>query len=887
MAASENKGVSPQVDIKVLKWVKIEQNPLQMAAEGRDIEPQYTAEEVSEQFGLPRNTFREFLEKEVAVSEACWSLPFTLLLVISYAMFAILHDSALFIRSAEDSIAHEITEVARWSYAAEYAAHKTVEDVNNVADFWSWVSRGLVPMAFNQEHVFHEIPVWWEDPYNRSHPMYEQISSAPVVRGNFLRNSVIVGGIRMQQERSGDDLVKAPCKTLPSLLDFYGMDCVHGHGYELDPEMRSARFTTNPVMQKWLYTYEDIVEIQSKVWDMERTEWFDRHTRKVEIALPVYNRDLEIHTLFYTNFFESRGGHIWKRTIPLSVVGNWHPSWYYWVADCTWVLCVLYIVITELIEVGKTVKQYGAFGVLSQYFGFWNILDWVSLACAAAVIILYILCMQMTADTNDKMEAIPSPPTGDQDEVAYQSAVKAYVDALEVTVQTGHLLKLWIFAYPFVIIARLFKAYSVQPRLAVMTSTISRAAKDLVHFLIVVASVFLTFVVAGCILFGREVRSFGTFPRAMFACFRMLLGDLMWDELREVGVTEAAIWLSLFIVLVVMVLLNMLLAIIMDHYQEQSKDAMDRLTLWGEARKEVRRFRAENAGRAVPVLRILDAMVAQDQRNAQELLEREDEDIEEEEEDDIGPLVKVTEIVQEYTQEWCTKQGDGVRCVTEQQVTQLMAEAIVEYETKHAKHSDMDEVVYLTRKVDYRTKKIMKMAKDHSKRVQNYNELADLKNMTKEFTIFAEELRGEREAQVKEAEELRNIKRGLLLQLQLRMPDADFSSVIADGGGAKRKAPTKRDGEQVQGDAIYKEHSDIMDETAPPPPPMDQDEDGMVEMVDGNMVRSKDKESRSNIEPGTQGTAELARVQAEGTAKAKKPLAQDEEDDIDAPLPPM
>jgi len=325
----------------------------------------------------------------------------------------------------------------------------------------------------------------------------------------------------------------------------------------------------------------------------------------------------------------------------------------------------------------------------------------------------------------------------------------------------------------------------------------------------------------------------------------------------------------------------------MDHYQEQSKDAMDRLTLWGEARKEVRRFRSENAGRAVPVLRILDAMVAQDQRNAQELLEREDEDIEEEEEDDIGPLVKVTEIVQEYTQEWCTKQGDGVRCVTEQQVTQLMAEAIVEYETKHAKHSDMDEVVYLTRKVDYRTKKIMKMAKDHSKRVQNYNELEDLKNMTKEFTTFAEELRGEREAQVKEAEELRNIKRGLLLQLQLRMPDADFSSVIADGGGAKRKAPTKRDGEQVQGDAIYKEHSDIMDETAPPPPPMDQDEDGMVEMVDGNVVRSKDKQSRSNIEPGTQGTAELARVQAEGTAKAKKPLAQDEEDDMDAPLAPM
>merc|ERR1711862_312274 len=101
-----------------------------------------------------------------------------------------------------------------------------------------------------------------------------------------------------------------------------------------------------------------------------------------------------------------------------------------------------------------------------------------------------------------------------------------------------------------------------------MTKTLSHASSDLFHFMIIFISVFFTFMIFGVVLFFREVRSFTTVSRSLISCFRIMLGDIDWEELRVIGRTEAGIWLWLFIVIVSMLMLNMVLAIIMDNYEE-------------------------------------------------------------------------------------------------------------------------------------------------------------------------------------------------------------------------------------------------------------------------------------------------------------------------------
>eukprot|EP00971_Amphidinium_carterae_P011344 223506-Amphidinium_carterae.1 len=80
-----------------------------------------------------------------------------------------------------------------------------------------------------------------------------EMLSCQVDPGIWLNYNRVVGAIRMQQERTGED--DRPCPNLKALRSFYGLDCVHGLGYELDPEMWIARGPIhNPVrtlVHKW------------------------------------------------------------------------------------------------------------------------------------------------------------------------------------------------------------------------------------------------------------------------------------------------------------------------------------------------------------------------------------------------------------------------------------------------------------------------------------------------------------------------------------------------------------------------------------------------------------------------------------------------------------
>lgn len=111
---------------------------------------------------------------------------------------------------------------------------------------------------------------------------------------------------------------------------------------------------------------------------------------------------------------------------------------------------------------------------------------------------------------------------------------------------------------------RLFKAFSAQPRLAVMTRTLYESSVDVGHFFVVFCTIFLAFSAMAQHLFGHELAEFVTLARASQSSFRVLVGEFDWDAMRTGGRSVAAIWLTSFVVLIVFVMLNMLLSIVMD-----------------------------------------------------------------------------------------------------------------------------------------------------------------------------------------------------------------------------------------------------------------------------------------------------------------------------------
>merc|ERR1740130_2117836 len=81
-------------------------------------------------------------------------------------------------------------------------------------------------------------------------------------------------------------------------------------------------------------------------------------------------------------------------------------------------------------------------------------------------------------------------------------------DVLAEEVLAANNFRVILGTYPMLIVMRLFEAFSHQPRLSIVTSTLGDAMVDLVHFLLVFLSIYVTYAIAGVVLFGREVDGF-------------------------------------------------------------------------------------------------------------------------------------------------------------------------------------------------------------------------------------------------------------------------------------------------------------------------------------------------------------------------------------------
>ena len=121
---------------------------------------------------------------------------------------------------------------------------------------------------------------------------------------------------------------------------------------------------------------------------------------------------------------------------------------------------------------------------------------------------------------------------------------------------------------------RFLKVLDFQPRLALVSATISKAAVNLYYFFIVFLSQVGGFAVCGYLIFGKSSPFFSSPQNAITTCINMFMGDLSADDqMSETHmVLSWKIYYSSFLCITFFVLLNILLAIIVDAYVEV-KDA--------------------------------------------------------------------------------------------------------------------------------------------------------------------------------------------------------------------------------------------------------------------------------------------------------------------------
>lgn len=197
---------------------------------------------------------------------------------------------------------------------------------------------------------------------------------------------------------------------------------------------------------------------------------------------------------FHFMFF--RGGLIEKE---VTVEGVWltttwgASTWLVVVSDVLLVLLNIWICLAEVWRLKSAVKHFGGCREWAKEapWSAWNVVEGLTIVwmvvLVAGVLLLYKDITALTADVKDG-----------------KGAPELY-EKTEDAIDRANWVKWFSVLYLIMTLARLFKGFSAQPRLGLVTNTIWRAGSDILHFLVVFVSVFVAFAVGGVMLFGSKV----------------------------------------------------------------------------------------------------------------------------------------------------------------------------------------------------------------------------------------------------------------------------------------------------------------------------------------------------------------------------------------------
>lgn len=424
-------------------------------------------------------------------------------------------------------------------------------------------------------------------------------------KGVLLHYNRIVGGIKVIKENSKE---RKKCPGHKDLVDFYNKTC-YTLAYPMDPMSWTARRKTYPDNITWFYVRDTEEERNSRALEMEMSSWFNEETERIQIAIPVYTAEFGLHTLITVNFYMSHGGRIWKQILPLSSYAQWYTETYYIVYDSVWFLGLMHIFVSEMREVSQVVKFMGIKGIWKEYLSFWNAVDWLSVFTGFTIVSLAYLSFGQSGLVNAQglaLGEIINAPLGDREK--REAMISEYMDLLYSLVKYVHFLKVVLSCYPLIIVLRLFKAFTAQPRLALVTETLRVSSVDLFHFLIVFTCVFFVLSIAGMMLFGRDTVEFGTIPHSINSVFRLCLGDFDWDKLKMIDDIAGPVYLIFVIVILSLLLLNITLAMVMDGYSEVKKASVSSDTVFTEIKNIISRSWNVHRGNWVPLEKILEAL---------------------------------------------------------------------------------------------------------------------------------------------------------------------------------------------------------------------------------------------------------------------------------------
>jgi hypothetical protein len=325
----------------------------------------------------------------------------------------------------------------------------------------------------------------------------------------------------------------------------------------------------------------DQTSARKRVTYLKEGFYIDELTKKLTLDLLVYNGPSGLFaSIQYDCKFEENG------LIKMDFnVGVFQVELYKGVAGTVRLvletLFFVYILNDMAGEFGEMCRAWRQKGSIFRYFkSLWNYLDLLNLALFLVQCIRWIIFVSGPAknfDPQPRYNVYENLQAG-ANYYELASSGKGLENMMGVITDANNIKHFFqafrsnLMINIFLMILRTFKNLDFQPRLRLVTATLENAFIDLVHFLILFLLVLLIFGFSSYIILGQKIEELSTPYSAFKTCLALgFLGDTVLlakiNSLTDPTLSTVAIfWFYAFVLLVNVLLLNILLAILVDAY---------------------------------------------------------------------------------------------------------------------------------------------------------------------------------------------------------------------------------------------------------------------------------------------------------------------------------
>ncbi|CAF0838110.1 unnamed protein product [Adineta ricciae] len=289
--------------------------------------------------------------------------------------------------------------------------------------------------------------------------------------------------------------------------------------------------------------------------ELERFHWLDKATRALFIDIITYNPSVNLFSYIKLVFEMPLTGGIF----PSHKVENFQLFRYVGSKKYVLIICeatiVLFTIIFLLVEILTMIKL-----KFKIFLSFWNWIDMILLIISILLIIVNIYRLILINSTLTNQLSI---------------YLVTFDTAIVKLLRLHNLFDTLSILLASISIIRILKYCDFAVMLIRIKATIQRCLGDLIGFLVMFVAIMIAYAQFGNLVLGQQAPAFSTVGKAFVALFRTVLGDFNFEDIRDAAPIVGPLFFFFYIFSMVFMLFNMVLAIIVDSYEELGSERRD------------------------------------------------------------------------------------------------------------------------------------------------------------------------------------------------------------------------------------------------------------------------------------------------------------------------